>query len=135
MTSDRTLEVEPVDLRVTEVKGGAALALDGRPLDTLIGRHAVVHEAADLIEHMIGEFLAYPSLSIQDNQVVSPRFLGAYQLYGLQKEWVETDRDNLTEDFTSELARDPVLWRVPGPESRDQLARYGPVFIGWRART
>lgn len=88
------------------------------------------HDAPDLLRHMVAEFTRFPEISVVANQIVEPAFLGAYRLFGLQKEYIEPRTDNVSEFFAYELYIDPFLHRIPGPEYLDQLARYGPV-VEW----
>lgn len=115
-----TLSVEPCE-------GGFALSLGGRPVTTGMANHPVIHPRRPLLDHMRDEFLARGDLVIEATRIEEPKFLGAYSLFSVQKEWIEPGKDNLTEDFSSELASDPILHRPPGPEFAEQLAYYGPV--------
>jgi hypothetical protein len=118
---------EPVELEVQACEGGYELLLGDASVRTSIGDHPVRHEAAELLDHMIGEFMKYPTIGLIDDRIEEPRFLGSYALFGLQKEFIESGIDNLSENFAFEVLSDPILNRPPGPESIDQLARYGAV--------
>ena len=59
-----------------------------------MGDLAVCHEAGELLEHMIGEFMKYPEIRVVDGRIDEPRFLGSYTLFGLQKEFIEGWTDN-----------------------------------------
>ena len=123
----RRRPIDPIDLEVCDQDGRYSLWLADRQLRTSIGGHPVQHEAPALIEHMINEFLKYPELSVVKDRIEEPTFFGAYNLFGLQKEFIEPRLDNLTENFKFELILDPVLTRLAGPEHLDQAARYGAV--------
>jgi hypothetical protein len=119
----RSIRTEPTELSVEQDRDAFVLTLDGRILLTSIGSHEVRHAAPALLEHMVAEFMRYPRLELIGDQIVDPQFLGAYRLLGLQKEFIETGRDNLTENFALALLADPLLHGQAGPEERNIVAR------------
>jgi hypothetical protein len=129
----RPRRTEPLELDVEQDGDDHVLTCDGKVLLTSIGKHRVNHPSPALIEHMIGEFMRFPEIKLEDDQIVEPQFLGSYRLFGLQKEFVETGTDNLTENFALALLTDPLLHGVAGPESRDLAARFVPIER-WLAR-
>ena len=124
----------PVDLSVVEVEGGYALSLAGEILLTR-GGSPVQHVAKPLLEHMASEFDGHGTMKVRERKIVAPRFFGSYALFDIQKEWIEQGKEELSVDFADCLLRDdPVLHEVPGPEARDQHARWGPIFM-WLGET
>lgn len=119
------MRVDPVDLGLRQYAHGFELVLHEDLIITSIGAHPVRHEAKFLLRHMIDEYLKYPVLTISNGRIEEPRFLGAYALLGLQREFIDARIDNLSENFPLELASDPVLNRLAGPEQRDIRARHG----------
>ena len=124
---------DPVDLSVVEVEGGYALSLAGEILLTEWGI-PVQHVAKPLLEHMASEFDGHGTMKVRERKVVAPRFFGSYALFGSQKQWIEQGKEELSVDFADCLLRNPVLNEVPGPEARDQYARWGPIFM-WLGET
>jgi hypothetical protein len=116
------LEVQPLE------EGGFGLLHGGRLVTTAMGGdHSVVHPRRRLLDRMRAEFVRRRTLVMDGTRIAEPRFLSAYAFFSLQTDRIEPQTDNLTQDFTSELARDPVLHRPPGPAFAAQLAYYGPV--------
>ena len=124
-----TSNFESIELCVAREDSGYVLALGNDVLVTSIGRHVMRHESPDLIQHTISEFERYPEITIKDGQIEEPAFLGAYRLFGLQREFIEPRTDNVTEAFAFELFTDPTLRPLAGPERRDIEARYGPLDL------
>lgn len=124
----KSQKIEPIDLEVRESAAGYELVWNDRRLNTSIGDHPVVHDAPALLQHMISEFTCYSTVEVYDNQIIEPQTIDAYRLFGLQKEFIETGTDNLSENFVYEVYKDPVLHRIAGPEHQDQLARYVPLM-------
>ena len=119
--------LDPLDLEILSQPRGFALLADGKPMTTS-GGTLVEHEAVALLNQMQSEFLQHPVLEVDGGRIVEPRFLGSYSLFGIQKDWVEAGRDNLTEDFEVALLQDPCLSPLPGPERIHQHARYSPLL-------
>jgi len=123
-----TSRIEPLELAAREISGNWELTRHGARLRTWIGGHPVRHEGKRLIEHMIAEFMRFPEIEIEDRRIVFPQFLGAYSLFGLQKQFIESHLDNVSGNFAFAMVQDPVFTQVAGPEFRDQVARYEPVM-------
>ena len=126
-------DFDPVHLSVGKVEEGYALSLAGEILLTEWGM-PVQHVAKPLLEHMASEFDGHGTMKVRERKVIAPRFFGSYALFGIQKEWIEQVKKRLSVDFADCLLRDPVLHEVPGPEARDQYARWGPIFT-WLGET
>lgn len=76
---------------------------------------------------MVSEFDGQGRIKIKDRMIVEPKFFGAYALFSIQKEWIESGKDDLTREFGEHLVNDTVLNPVAGPEQVDQYARWKPI--------
>lgn len=126
-TKSKVTKVDPVDLEIIEENDVFTLALDDEPILTERG-HKVCHSNRRLIEHIISEFESEGYITIKDQVIIKPKKFNAYALFAIQKAYVESGADNLTENFPYELQQDPILYRSAGPEQVDQMARYGFVL-------
>lgn len=113
-------------LEIFDHDGQFALAVESDALQTS-GGNLVMHRTEHLLDHMISEFDGHSKLRIEDGKIVEPKFLGAYSLFSIQKDWIELRKDELSLDFAGHLAGDPTLHRVAGPEAIEQIARWQPV--------
>jgi hypothetical protein len=120
-------KMAPIDLEILESNDGFALMLDSEVLLTESGV-PIQHAAAPLLEHMISEFDGQgATITVQSRRIVAPKFFGCYALFGIQKEWIESWKDDLSLGFEERLVRDPILHPVAGAEQVDQYARWVPV--------
>jgi hypothetical protein len=120
--------LEPIEFHIESGAETYSLMIVDRQVVTAMGEHPVRHASPDLLNHMVEEFSTHARVEVSDQGVIlEPKFLNSYGFFGLQKEWIEPGRDNVTSDFTRELLRDQIWDRLPGPEGVNQLARYGPV--------
>lgn len=105
------------DLSVVEVSGGAfELRHSNQPLQTSMGGdNPIRHERREFLNHMKLELLERGALKIVDQKVTEPKAFDSYALFSLQKDWVETGRDNLTTDLLQALIHDPLLERSANP--------------------
>lgn len=126
--ANKSAAIEPYDLGIEEVNGQFQLMLRGSPVLDPIGKSPVVHVAPNLLEHMINEFMMFPSLSVDTSGVVTePTFIGSYRLLGFQRKWIDTGEDNYTQEFRHLLVHDSFFRPLPGPEREDQIALWQPV--------
>ena len=120
-------QVAPIDLEIVESNDAFALMLDGEVLLTESGV-PIRHAATPLLEHIINEFDGHgATITVQSRKIVAPKFFGCYALFGIQKEWIEPRKDDLSLGFEERLLRDPILHPVAGPEQVDQYARWVSV--------
>lgn len=73
------------------------------------GHNPVCHRSAQFMEHMAAELEDRGELKFVDGELVEPQGFGSYNLFSLQKDWVEPGRDNLTTDFILEMIHEPIL--------------------------
>ena len=81
------------------------------------GHHPVIHRNFTVLENLSVELTSRGKLSIVDGEVVGPQGFDSYSLYSLQKDWVESARDNLTTDFLLEMIHEPLLESSANPET------------------
>lgn len=121
----RANTVVPAELVVREERDGFSLTLNGEVLRTTSGE--VRHKHEWLLRQMRSQYIPRGPLEVNAGRIVEPRFLGFYSLYGIQKDWVEHGRDDISADFASCLLQDPLLHLPAGPEAIEVLARVEPV--------
>lgn len=73
------------------------------------GHNPVCHRSAQFMEHMAAELEDRGELKFVDGELVEPQGFDSYNLFSLQKDWVEPGRDNLTTDFILEMIHEPIL--------------------------
>jgi len=117
------------DLSVVEVSGGAfELRHRNQPLQTSMGGdNPIRHERREFLNHMKLELLERGALKIVDQKVTEPKAFDSYALFSLQKDWVETGRDNLTTDLLQALIYDPLLERSANPATWELQLCASPV--------
>lgn len=64
---------------------------------------------------MVSEFDGQGRIKIKDRMIVEPKFFGAYALFSIQKEWIESGKDDLTREFGEHLVNDTVLNPLQDP--------------------
>lgn len=117
----------PHDLNIVEKDGHFVLHFQGQPVLTPKGQR-IAHDTPHLLQHMIEEFDHQGSIGVRDGVIEEPKFFSAYELYGIQKDWVGKGEDELSTQFAQEILYDGMLFRCAGPEVLDQLYRWGPVL-------
>jgi hypothetical protein len=125
-------EVSPLDIEVSYGRNYCFyLTLGGENSLLTSSGSLIEHSAKPLLEQMISEFDGTgESVRIKSNKIESPKFLGTYSLFSIQKDWVEKEKDDLTISFEDRLLNDPVLHPSAGPERIDQEERWG-VLHQW----
>lgn len=79
-------DYEPYDLQIEETPAGWRLTLGGEALLTVVGQHPVHHPTRDLLDRIVDEFRAYPTLSVNDQmQIVEPHLQESYWFLGFQR--------------------------------------------------
>ena len=118
--------ISPIDLEISETDVGFSLIFKDKVLLTEYGS-PVEHQAKYLLEHIISEFDGYGHITISNEIITKPKFFGSYSLFSIQKEWVESNKDDVTLYFELVLLNDPILHPLAGPEQIEQRARWAPV--------
>lgn len=93
-------------------------------------QYRVEHETPHLIEHIIDEFRISTEIAFNNSCIEEPEFFSSYEIFGLQKLFIENESDVLSRNFDFELIADPILSRDSGVLSDTQLKNYDSV-IKW----
>lgn len=81
------------------------------------GHHPVLHRNSDFVQHMVTELLSRGELRFTNGELIEPKGFDSYNLFSLQKDWVEPGRDNLTTDFILEMIHEPLFEQSANPEN------------------
>lgn len=115
------------DLYVEEDNGEFFLCCNDQVLTTDRG-HNISYGRIGLIDQMIAELNHCGTITIENRVVIEPRTVSSYAFYSMQKDWVESGKDDLTLDFANSIVRDGCLFRCAGPEGGAQLGKWAPIL-------
>ena len=78
------------------------------------------------------EFRPFPAVSINSlRQIVEPALQQSYWLLGFQKTWIDDGTDNVTQNFTQELLKDPIWFPPPGQLEHVRFHAQTATLRGW----
>lgn len=119
---------DPINLAATQTYDEWALTLEGDVVTGLYAELPVLHPTKPLIDQMVEDLMACGTIEIDEmGRIVAPQEPTAYFFWSFQRYWIDAGIDNVSTNFDSELLRDWLWNRLPGPEALDQLARTAPV--------
>lgn len=102
--------------------------LEDQPVLTPAG-DKVVHQRADVLQHILDEFDGFGKIGLEDHRIVEPEAFSAFVLYGVQKEAIESRAECLSLHFDKCLRGDGIFYPAPGPhEEMAQRSRWHPVY-------
>jgi hypothetical protein len=81
------------------------------------GHHPVLHRNSHFMQHMVTELQNRGELRFANGELIEPKGFDSYNLFSLQKDWVEPGRDNLTTDFILEMIHEPLFEQSANPET------------------
>lgn len=116
------------NLAIESGDGGYIVMLDDKPILTPAG-DTVVHERAEVLQHMLDEFDGFGKIGLEDLRLVEPKAFSSFVLYGVQKEAIESQAECLSLHFDKCLRSDGIFYPAPGPhEEMAQRSRWHPVY-------
>ena len=89
----------------------------GRLYTNMGGHNPVLHLNSQFMEHMVAELHDRGELEFANGELIGPKGFDSYNLFSLQKDWVEPGRDNLTTDLLLEMIHEPLLEQSANPET------------------
>ena len=124
----KVVRCSPSNLAIEQCDEGYMVTLEEHPVLTPAG-DKVVHERADVLQHILDEFDAFGKIGLDDQRIVEPKVFTAFSIYGLQKEAVEANQECLSLHFDKCLRRDGIFYPAPGPnEEMAQRSRWHPIY-------
>jgi len=88
----------------------------------------ITHTSRDLLEHMKSELDGYGGVKLDEKgKIVSPKYFGSIALFSLQKDLVESEKEELSNQLEGLIFSDPLLLPHPTKYISEQLARYNPL--------
>jgi hypothetical protein len=89
----------------------------GRLYTNMGGHHPVLHRNSHFMQYMVTELQDRGELRFANGELIGPKGFDSYNLFSLQKDWVEPGRDNLTTDFILEMIHEPLFEQSANPET------------------
>ena len=127
--------IDPFEIEIINDGSNFSLYRDDKPIKIskklfdLKKDVLITHTSRDLLDHMISEFDGQGGVKIDEKgKIVGPKKLfNSIALYSLQKDLIESEKEELSNQIEELIFSDPLLLSYTTPNISEQLARYAPL--------